>query len=325
MTVVTRPANAADAEALARFWHVNMNSKLGLDRWRTIAACPWYGEPPNRGWLAVDNGRIVGAMALVHSLREVGGCRERFCNIGSLYVLGEYRGQGLARAIARESTADESITYFGIDAAPQTRAVLEPPAVGFGILDDRRYIWRRNEPDPSLSVTVHSSGVMDDAGWTDEERRIVRHHLPLGLLPVTARRGGTVCRLLLWVRNKSSAALYHEVFYASDYELFGRMASGMAGRLLAESDALLAADARLFAESPPGSSVEPLRQPRHFKSRRVAAARYRPVVLGGATARLEAQLTGGRVRVVALSETKRRLHHARHPVFEYSDSWVQEE
>lgn len=273
MTIVTRPANAADAEALARFWHENMNPKLGLDRWRTIAACPWYGEPPNRGWLAVDDDRIVGAMALVHSLREVGGRSEKFCNIGSLYVLREYRGRGLAKAIARESTADASITYFGIDAAPQTRAVLEPPAVGFGILDDRRYVWHRGEPDRSISVTVHSSGMVDGADWTDEERRIVRHHLPLGLLPVTARRRGTECRLLLWVRNKSSDVLYHEVFHASDYALFGQMADGIAGQLLPDSAAVLAVDARFFGETPPGAEVEQLKQPRHFKSRRLAPSR----------------------------------------------------
>ncbi|MCZ7599597.1 MAG: GNAT family N-acetyltransferase [Gammaproteobacteria bacterium] len=101
MTVDIRPAEETDVDALARFWHENMNSRVPLERWRSVASPPWYTQPPSHGWIAVDGGRIVGAMALVHSTRAIDGRLQKLCNIGSLYVLREYRGRGIARAIAR--------------------------------------------------------------------------------------------------------------------------------------------------------------------------------------------------------------------------------
>jgi GNAT superfamily N-acetyltransferase len=271
MTVVTRAARGGDVESLARFWYENMNHRPGLEGWRTIAHSPWYERPPNHGWIAVEEGRIVGAMALLHSNRKLKGRNEKLCNIGSLYVLKSFRGRGLAKSIARESTADETVTYLGIDAAPQTRAVLEPPDVGFRILDDSRFVWRPQTPPRGDDMELAIGDRVDRRRWPPQDRRLLDDHRPLGMLPLTARAAGRECRLILWVRNKSSSTLYYEIFYASDYECLGTMAGGIADRLIGDGG-VLAVDARFFCNPPPDADKELLRQPRHYKSSRLAPA-----------------------------------------------------
>ncbi len=272
MTVETRPAGPADVEALAHFWHDHMNRRPGLAGWRRIANCPWYGEPPNHGWVAVDDGRIVGAMALVHSVRHIRGREERFCNIGSLYVLEPYRGRGLARAIAGESTADESITYVGIDAAPQTRAVLEPAPVNFRILDDRRYTWRPGGHRARRQVAIGTGDAFDARLLPSPLRRVFADHVALDMLPVTMTSARGTCHALLRVRNKDSDTLYYEAFYLDDADVFGDCAAELADRLLTGRDAILAADSRFFDAPPAAAEVERLRQVRHYKSARLAPA-----------------------------------------------------
>ena len=274
MTVDIRPAEKADVDALARFWHENMNSRVPLERWRSVASAPWYTQPPSHGWIAVDNGRIVGAMALVHSTRAIDGRIEKLCNIGSLYVLREYRGRGIARAIARDCSSDDSITYFGIDAAPQTRAVLEPPEAGYRVLDRERYVWtprregKKGDGGFFLRKMPPSPFFPDD--WPPAEQHILEHHLPLGMVPVSAISASSECRLLLWIRNKSSPTLYYEVLYASDYEAFGNLGQQIADHLTPPGTGVLAVDARFYDRPPPGAEVEPLKQARHYKSTRLA-------------------------------------------------------
>ena len=272
MTIETRPARAADIENLARFWHDHMDRRPGMARWRTIANCPWYGDPPNHGWVAVDGGRIVGAMALIHSTRDVRGQTERLCNIGSLYVLSAYRGRGLARAIARESTADESITYFGIDAAPQTRAVLEPDPVKFRILDDRRYTWQPGGGHERSRHAIRADDEFDSGALPASLRRMFDDHVALGMVPVSLTAEDGECHALLRVRNKDSDTLYYEAFFVSDAEVFAARAPDLADCLLAGRDAVLAADARFFDAPPPDAGVERLRQARHYKSARLSPA-----------------------------------------------------
>ncbi len=270
MTIVTRAAGREDVEVLARFWFEHMNERPGMERWRAVAHCPWYDEAPNHGWIAVDDGRIVGAMALVHSTRHIQGRAEKLCNIGSLYVLKPYRGRGLAKTIARESTSDPSITYFGIDAAPQTRAVLEPDAVGFNILDDRRYFWRARTARHDDSLWMRGGDAVDLAAIHDGDRPMFERHVALGMYPLLLRREGRECRVLLWIRNKHDDTMYHEALYISDPCLFAECAQAAAARLIGNADAVLAADSRFFPRPPPGAEVEKLRQPRHFKSSRLS-------------------------------------------------------
>ena len=269
MSVDVRPALAEDTEALARFWHTHMNPRIDISTWRLVADCPWYADPPNHGWIAVDRGRIVGAMALVHSSQRAGDCVERFCNIGSLYVLDDYRGRGIARAIARDSTGDDSITYFGIDAAPQTRAVIEPDDVGFEILDDHRFVWRPAPGAGASGLKLATDCEVDPVSWPHDERRVLEDHLPFGVKPAVAKCNGEECRMLFWVRNKDSETLYYEALFISDPRAFSIMAADIASHLLRGANAVLAADGRYFEEDPPGASKETLKQPRHYKSSRL--------------------------------------------------------
>ena len=89
MTVELSPITDADIAAVADFLHVNYKDRVPWARSRL--AGPWKVEAPNHGFLLRDGQRIVGALTAFYSERLVAGRVERFCDLGTWYVLPEFR------------------------------------------------------------------------------------------------------------------------------------------------------------------------------------------------------------------------------------------
>ena len=89
MTVEVTPITDADIGAVADLLHANLSSQVPWAR--SYLAVPWPVEAPNHGFMLRDENRVVGAYLAFYSERQVGGRRERFCNLGVWYVLPNYR------------------------------------------------------------------------------------------------------------------------------------------------------------------------------------------------------------------------------------------
>ena len=89
MTVEVTPITDADVGAVADLLHANLNSQVPWAR--SYLAVPWPVEAPNQGFMLRDGNRVVGAYLAFYSERQVGGRRERFCNLGAWCVLPDYR------------------------------------------------------------------------------------------------------------------------------------------------------------------------------------------------------------------------------------------
>jgi len=93
MTVVLSPITDADIAAVADFLHVNYNDQVPWAR--SLLAEPWKVEAPNHGFMLRDGQRIVGAHTAFYSERLISGRVERFCDLGTWYVLPEFRSHSI--------------------------------------------------------------------------------------------------------------------------------------------------------------------------------------------------------------------------------------
>jgi hypothetical protein len=94
MTGEPTPITDADVAAVAEFLHANFNDRIP---WAlSCSAVPWKVEAPNCGFMLRDGQRVVGALLALYSERLVAGRAERFCNIGTWYVLPGYRSRSIS-------------------------------------------------------------------------------------------------------------------------------------------------------------------------------------------------------------------------------------
>src|SRR5215475_174076 len=89
MTVELSPITDADVAAVADFLHLNYKDWIPWAQSRL--AGPWKVEAPNHGFVLREGQRIVGALTAFYSERLVAGRMERFCDLGTWYVLPEFR------------------------------------------------------------------------------------------------------------------------------------------------------------------------------------------------------------------------------------------
>jgi len=93
MTPLLAPITDADIAAVADFLHVNYDDRVPWAR--SLMAEPWKVEAPNHGFVLRDGERIVGAHTAFYSERLLAGSVERFCDLGTWYVLPEFRSHSL--------------------------------------------------------------------------------------------------------------------------------------------------------------------------------------------------------------------------------------
>jgi hypothetical protein len=98
MTVELTPITDADLPAVADFLHAEYKNNIPWAR--ACSAVPWKVEAPNHGFVLRDGQRIVGILQAFYSERLVAGRVERFCNLGTWFVLPAYRSYGIRLPMA---------------------------------------------------------------------------------------------------------------------------------------------------------------------------------------------------------------------------------
>ena len=104
-----------------RFWDV------GLGRLQTRSVPP---DTPRYGYLLEADGRPVGALLVISSVRQRGDREVLFSNLSSWYVEAAFRMY--APLLHKRAIANERVTYLNLSAATHTQSTIE--AYGF-----RRY------------------------------------------------------------------------------------------------------------------------------------------------------------------------------------------
>jgi GNAT superfamily N-acetyltransferase len=268
LSVLVRPADEGDIEAVCDLLHDNMSAKISKDCWRRLLDYPWRPPDAPRGCVAVHDGRAVGFMGLVFADRPVEGQLRRFCNMCAWYLLKDYRGQGIGRRMQFDSVTDPEITYTNLTATEAAgRAFAE---CGFRVLDRERYIIRR------VAGFRPTIGYMDAAEAIEPlldpaERQILQDHRSYNVRHLLLTTGDDACYVVLQVKRKGDDIDYYEVMHASSPRFLETHGQAIANTLLGSDRSVLAFDKR-FLEEPAPFESESMRLPRLFRSDSVKPA-----------------------------------------------------
>jgi hypothetical protein len=129
MTIELAPITDADVAAVADFLHVNYKDRIPWARSRL--AGPWKVEAPNHGFVLRDGDRIVGVHTAFYSERPVAGRVERFCDLGTWYVLPEFRAHSIR--LIRALLAQDGYHFTAL--TPSNKVVSIHTRLGFRQLD----------------------------------------------------------------------------------------------------------------------------------------------------------------------------------------------
>lgn len=276
MSSVIRPAQPADIEPICAMLHEKMNAKFPVERWRRLMTYPWMEDKPDLGRVVEDNGNILGFVGMVYSKRVVEGASETFVSISSWFLDRSMRGQGLGAGLMAAATDDPRITFTNVTSSDRVLPIVD--AVGYRVLDDHRYLWRKKgRPDPRLRCEWDVEAIRGRLG--EDERRLIADHAGLPVRPVLVETGEHRALLFFSVKQKGSDVTYFDLLHTGDGALLAGHGQALADAILPDGAVVLAADCRFVANdsidrrAPDGAEREALPVPRYYKSTRLAPAR----------------------------------------------------
>jgi hypothetical protein len=261
MTVELFPITDADIAAVADFLHINYKDRIPWARSRL--AGPWKVEAPNHGFMLRDGQRIVGAYLAFYSERLVAGRVERFCDLGTWYVLPEFRFHSirLIQAIlAQDGYHFTALTPSGKVASIHTR-------LGFRSLDTSAVLipnlpW----PTPPGRTTISTDLDVIESTLAGAELEIYHDHAQaLAVRHIVLLRGADFCYVIYretMLKGMPAAVIVH----VSNPQLFHRAVLPLTRHLLVRRR-LLATLAELRIIGPrPALSFKVISLPKLYRS-----------------------------------------------------------
>jgi hypothetical protein len=253
MTVELSPITDADIAAVADFLRVNWSERVPWAR--SLQAEPWKVEAPNHGFMLRDGQRIVGAHLAFYSERGVAGRVERFCDLGTWYVLPEFRFHGIR--LIKALLAQDGYHFTGL--TPSNKVASIHTRLGFRPLDTSaalipNLLW----PTPPGRTTISADPEVIGSTLTGTELRLYHDHAQaLAARHMVLIRGPDSCYVMYRetrIRGVPLAVIVH----VSNPELFHRAILPLT-RLLLVRHRLLAtlAELRIIGYRPPLSFKMP--------------------------------------------------------------------
>jgi hypothetical protein len=247
MTVELAPITDADVSAVADFLHADYDARIPWAR--ACSAVPWKVEAPNHGYVLRDQQRIVGALLAIYSERLVAGRVERFCNLGTWYVVPAYRSHGIRLPIALLAQNGYHFTAL----SPSDTVVSIHSRLKFRSLDTSAALIP-NLPWPSLPGRTRISTDPDviENTLAGTELELYRDHAQaLAARHVVLIRGQDFCYVMYRETRRKGIPLA-AILHVSNPELFHRAVILLTRHLLIRHRLLATiAELRLIGHRPP--------------------------------------------------------------------------
>jgi hypothetical protein len=262
MAVSLRPITDDDLDAIARFLHAHHDSSVPVEGFRQSFAAHQSGVRPNSGVMLVDGDDVVGAYLAYYSDRVVEGRVHRICNLGSWYVLPNYRRHSLkmAKAILTQDGFDF------LDLSPSEPVAALNKRFGFEHLDTRAVVLPAL-PWPWRPARISSDPLVIEQALSGEELRLYRDHRDAPAAHhVVLQDRGVVCYVVLRIvrRKRLPVAI---VVHASRPEMLRRMIHAFVGfALLRYRVVAVAVELRWLDGKVPGGSIPWRLDPKMFRS-----------------------------------------------------------
>ena len=200
---------------------------------------------------------------MVYADRQINQYNQRVVNICAWYLDKSLRGLGLGKSIMTEATSDESMSYTIMTSSKNTLGLLDQ--VGYEILDDSRYIWRKNPVQESRINAITDVNLIHFEA-TPQMKKLLDDHAQFPVTPVLAQLYDRQCLLIFSVKQKGEDVTYYDLLYTSDRSFLGEFGQLLATTLLPCEAAVLAADCRFVENQTADAQIEKLPVPRYFKS-----------------------------------------------------------
>ncbi len=264
-------ATAADSDRVRPLLAGFNNRRISAAQWSSLFHYSWPSPVETRGFLLLDDARVVGFLGTIWSERDVAGRRERICNLSSWITLPEFRHHSLRLFQAACALEDCTITCHSPAAAlhplyrrcgfadleTKLRIVLPTPSGTFG--------W------PRWRATTDPDAIAARVG--PEDRRILEAHRPHSCAHLLVWNGNEYCYVIA-TRTKGKRCHFAHLHYVSHRDLLPAILDRIKWHLLfALGTPLLMIDARLVADlALPYSREAALAVPHVFRSPTLAPA-----------------------------------------------------
>ncbi len=245
MTVELSPITDADIAEVADFLRVNYKDRIP---W-VLMAGPWKVDAPNHGFILRDGQRIVGAHTAFYSERLVAGRVERFCDLGTWYVLPEYRFHSIR--LIKAVLAQDGYHFTSLTASDKVASI--HARLGFRPLDtSAAAIPNLPWPTPPGRTTISTDPAVIENTLAGRELELYRDHAQaLAARHLVLLRGPDSCYVVyreIRIKGVPSAVIIH----VSNPQLFRRAILPLTRHLLVRHRLLATlAELRIIGPRPP--------------------------------------------------------------------------
>jgi hypothetical protein len=247
MTVELSPITDADVVAVANFLHANYNDRIPWADSRL--AGPWKVEAPNHGFMLRDGQRIVGVHTAFYSERLVEGRMEQFCDMGTWYVLPEFRIHSVR--LIKAVLAQDGYHFTSLTASDKVATI--HTRLGFRSLDtSAAFIPNLPWPTPPGRTTVSADPDVIESTLAETELEIYHDHAQaLAARHIVLIRGPDSC-YVMYRATRYKAVPFAVIVHVSNRQLFYRAIVPLTRYLLVH-DRLPAtlAELRIIGSRPP--------------------------------------------------------------------------
>jgi hypothetical protein len=247
---VVRAAQASDADEVCRFLAQNMGRGLSPAVYSGLFTYPWLSAPPNRGFVLLGDGKVVGYYGAVYAERSVAGVRTRFCNLTNWCVVPEYRRFSMHLLFPLLKASDTVFT--NLSPTPEVQPFFE--RLGFSVLDSDK--WFSFPLAHALTLLrfararIVRAPACIAARLSDEDLTIFRDHQGIGCGHLLLEDGNASCYVVS-KKRKRKGLVFSEVLYASSREMLRKHFERIKLSVLsADRTPLLACDERLYGGRP---------------------------------------------------------------------------
>lgn len=241
------PITDADVAAVADFLSANYNNRIP---WAcSNLAGPWKAEAPNHGFLLRDGQRIVGAHLAFYSQRLIAGTVERFCDMGTWYVLPEFRFHSIR--LIKALLAQNGYHFTALTPSGKVPAI--HARLGFRYLDTSAVIipglpWPgrlgRTTVSADPDVIERTLAGTELQLYHDHAQALAAHHIVL-------IRGPDSC-YVMYRKTKAKGVPLAIILHVSNPELFRRAILPLTRHLLVRHRLLVTyAELRVVKYRPP--------------------------------------------------------------------------
>ena len=247
MTVELCPITDADIATVADFLRANYKDRIPWARSRL--AGPWKVEAPNHGFVLRDGQRIVGAHTAFYSERLVAGRAERFCDLGTWYVLPEFRAYSIRlikALLAQDGYHFTALTPSYKVASIHTRLGFRPLDTSAALIPNLPWPTR-----PGRTTISADPDVIQSALAGTELKRYRDHAQALAARHIVMLRGPDSC-YVMYRETAIKAVPLAVIVHVSNPRLFRRAIVPLTRHLLVRHRLLATlAEQRIIGPRPP--------------------------------------------------------------------------